>query len=160
MLYIFPVVWSSAWPQQFRCSADDSSLQRQCPKMSAFEIGKKSKFGVRKLLEALMPDDGASTNFCAFQVCPSGSCRVHASCEEKQQTGSAFYWERYRKSKTSTVPIHRGVQPYSLLLWWSSLKQLNLLTADTHLLSAEPLPSGNRITVFWMTTALYLSLSK
>ena len=64
-----------------------------------------------------MPDDGASTHFCAFQVCLSGSCRVHATCEEKQQTGSASYWERQGKSEKSTVTIHRGVQAYSVLQW-------------------------------------------
>lgn len=46
-----------------------------------------------------MPDDGASINFFAFQVCLSRNCRVRASCEEKQQIGSASYWEKHRKSK-------------------------------------------------------------
>lgn len=124
--------------------------------MSALGTGTKSKFGVRKLLEVLMPDDGASTNFCAFWVCLSGSCRVHAACEEKQQTGSASYWAGRVKYQRS---LHRGAQPYSALLWWSS-PEVNLLTADIQLLSTEPLPSGNTITVFWMTTTLYLSLSK
>lgn len=118
MLFVFPVVWSSAWSQRCRCSADDSSVQRQRWKMSAVGIGTKIWFGVRKLLlEMLMPDDGASTNFCAFQVRLSGSCRVHATCEEKHQTGSASYWGRHRKSKISTVTIHRGVQPFFVLLW-------------------------------------------
>lgn len=146
-MFVFPVVWSSAWAQRFRCSADDSWVQRQCWKMSVLGIGTKGKFGVRKLLEELMADDGASTNFCAFQVCLSGSRRVHATCEEKQQTGSASYWERHRKSQLSPVTIHRVVQPYPVLLWWNSLKQLNFLTADIHQMSTEPLPSGDRITV-------------
>lgn len=56
-----------------------------------------------------MPDDGASTNICAFRVCLSGSCRVHAACEEKQQTGSASYWAgrvKYQRSLYIEVHIH------------------------------------------------------